>query len=37
MTDNPAFWIAVGAAVLVILAHVALLWWFVIRKSGKDE
>lgn len=37
MTDNPIFWIAVGAAVLVIVAHVALLWWFVIRKDKGGE
>jgi len=33
---NSALWIAVGAAVLVVLAHVVLFWWFLIRK-GKDK
>lgn len=32
MMENPAFWIAAGAAILVIAAHVALFWWFLLRK-----
>ena len=33
---NSALWIAVGAAVLVVLAHVGLFWWFLVRKSKDD-
>jgi hypothetical protein len=34
---NSAFWIAVGAALLVVLAHVALFWWFLCRKGKGDK
>ena len=33
---NSALWIALGAAALVVLAHVGLFWWFLVRK-GKDH
>jgi len=33
--QNPALWIALAAAILVIVAHAALFWWFLCRK-GKD-
>ena len=32
---NPALWIGLGAAVLVILAHIALFWFFI--RPGKDD
>ena len=28
--------IAIAAAVLVVLAHIGLFWWFICRK-GKDD
>ena len=35
---NSALWIAVGAAVIVVLAHIGLFWWLLIRKGkGKDQ
>lgn len=40
---NSALWIAVSAAVLVVLAHVVLFWWFLCKgrkddgKGGKDS
>jgi hypothetical protein len=33
---NSTFWIAAGAAIIVVLAHIALFWWFLVRK-GKDN
>ena len=33
---NSALWIAIGAAVIVVLAHIGLFWWFLMRK-GKDK
>lgn len=35
-TMSFALWIAIGAAVIVVLAHIGLFWWFLIRK-GKDK
>jgi hypothetical protein len=31
-----AFWIAIAAAIVVVLAHVALFWWF-LCKGRKDD
>jgi hypothetical protein len=35
LLQNPALWIALAAAALVIVAHGVLFWWFLCRK-GKD-
>jgi len=35
-TMNSALWIAIGAAVIVVAAHIGLFWWFLVRK-GKDK
>lgn len=32
---NPALWIGIGAAILVILAHIALFLFFM--RPGKDD
>lgn len=39
LAANPALWIALAAALLVILAHVGLFWWFLCRgkKHGGDQ
>lgn len=34
---KPAFWIAFAAAIAVVLAHIGLFWWFIIRNSGRDK
>lgn len=34
---KPAFWIAIAAAIAVVLAHIGLFWWFIIRKGGGDD
>lgn len=34
---NSALWIALGAATLVVLAHVGLFWWFLVRKGKGDD
>lgn len=36
LLQNPALWIALAAAALVIVAHGVLFWWFLCRK-GKDK
>jgi hypothetical protein len=35
LLQNPALWIALAAAALVIVAQGVLFWWFLCRK-GKD-
>lgn len=35
LLQNPALWIALAAAAVVIVAHGVLFWWFLCRK-GKD-
>lgn len=32
---SSALWIGIGAAMLVILAHIALFWFFI--RPGKDD
>jgi hypothetical protein len=32
---NPALWIAIGAAVIVVLAHIGLFWWFICKGDKK--
>jgi hypothetical protein len=34
---NSALWIAVIASVVVVLAHVGLFWWFLVRKGKGDD
>jgi hypothetical protein len=34
-TMNSAFWIAIGAAVIVVLAHIGLFWWFICKGNKK--
>ena len=34
---NSALWIAVIASVFVVLAHVGLFWWFLVRKGKGDD
>jgi hypothetical protein len=34
---KPAFWIAIAAAIAVVLAHIGLFWWFIVRKNGNDD
>lgn len=34
---NSALWIALGAALVVVLAHVGLFWWFLMRKRKDDD
>jgi hypothetical protein len=33
---NSALWIAMGAALVVVLAHVGLFWWFLCKGNKKD-
>lgn len=32
-----ALWIAIAATFAVVLAHVALFWWFLMRKRKDDD
>lgn len=34
---NSALWIAIAATLAVVLLHVALFWWFLIRKRKDDD
>jgi len=34
---NSAIWIAAGAALLVVLAHAGLFWWFICKPRKGDE
>ena len=34
---NSAFWIAISAAVLVVLAHIGLFWWFICKGQRKTH
>jgi flagellar basal body-associated protein FliL len=34
-TMNSALWIAIGAAVIVVLAHIGLFWWFICKGNKK--
>lgn len=34
---NSAFWIAITAAVLVVLAHIVLFWWFLCKGKKNDK
>jgi len=33
---SSTLWIAIAATLAVVLLHIALFWWFLIRK-GKDD
>ncbi|MCU0748009.1 MAG: hypothetical protein MUF13_00480 [Akkermansiaceae bacterium] len=37
LAANPALWIALAAAVLVILAHGGLFWWFLCRGKNRRK
>jgi hypothetical protein len=32
---NSSLWTAVGAAVIVVLAHIGLFWWFICKGNKK--
>jgi hypothetical protein len=34
---NSALWIALGAALLVVLAHAGLFWWFICKGRKNDD
>jgi hypothetical protein len=34
---NTPFWIAIASAVIVVLAHVGLFWWFLCKGRGKGD
>lgn len=34
---NSAFWIAIIAAIAVVLAHIVLFWWFLCRKRKNGD
>ncbi len=34
---NSAFWIAIAAAVAVVLSHVVLFWWFLCKGRKNDD
>jgi hypothetical protein len=34
-TMDSALWIAIGAAVIVVLAHIGLFWWFICKGNKK--
>jgi flagellar basal body-associated protein FliL len=34
---NSALWIAIAAAVVVVLAHIVLFWWFLCKGRKTDR
>jgi hypothetical protein len=34
---NSALWIAIAATLAVVIAHVFLFWWFLMRKRKDDD